>query len=364
MIDFLKLLLAQQTPEIRQGHLPHLSWEWRDEGILVLTPQHSYEKSVVLSAGIHGNETAPIELLAQLCQDLLHGRLNLAVKLLCILGNPAAIRSGQRYVENDMNRMFCGGYRQLPDGDEPRRAALLEQTLRAFFADCPAETRYYHFDLHTAIRSSLLPTFALFPYQTHAYDQQVLQCLEAAELDAIVYHNAEARTFTHFSSSNFQAASVTLELGQAKPFGANDLKQFQAIDQVLRAVVSEQALAPRQKVRLRQFKVIDSIIKSSEDFQLNLAEDAANFTAFEQGQVIATQSIPAVGLLDPRDISVDQIEVPLAHEPIEDAAETDILFAQRTENHDYVVSQAQVFILFPNAKVKLGLRAGLVLEEI
>lgn len=371
MIDFLSLLLAQHTPEIRQGQGPDLSWEWLGEGILVFTPRHSFEKSVVLSAGIHGNETAPIELLAQLCQDLLSGRLPLAVKLLCILGNPAAIRSGQRYVENDMNRMFCGGYRQLPRADETRRAEQLEQTLIDFFDRCPAQTRYYHFDLHTAIRSSLLPTFALFPFQSHAYDQHVLQCLEAAELDAIVYHNAEARTFTHFSSSNFQAASVTLELGQAKAFGCNDLTQFAAIDQVLRAVVSEQALAARQKVRLRQFKVVDSIIKSAEDFQLNLAEDAANFSRFQQGQVIATQSIPAVGTLDPRDIRVDQIEVPFSHQPPELAAsesnqapDDQIAFSQRNENHDYVVRQAQVFILFPNAKVKLGLRAGLVLEEI
>lgn len=376
MIDFLSLLLAQHTPEIRQGHSPQLSWQWLGEGILVLTPRKRFEKSVVLSAGIHGNETAPIELLAQLCQDLLNGRLPLAVKLLCILGNPAAIRSGQRYIENDMNRMFCGGYRQLPRADETLRAEQLEQVVADFFARCPAETSYYHFDLHTAIRSSLLPTFALFPYQSHAYDQRLLQCLESADLDAIVYHNADARTFTHFSSANFQAASVTLELGQAKPFGCNDLKQFAAIDLVLRAVVSEQVLPARKKPRMRQFKVVDSIIKSAEDFQLNLAEDAANFSSFEQGQVIATQSLPAVGTLDTRDISVDQIEVPLTHQLDLSVADTpsetepvtefssEISLSQRPENHDYVVRQAQVFILFPNAKVKLGLRAGLVLEEI
>lgn len=46
----------------------------------------------MLSAGIHGNETAPIELLNQLVNDLLSGSRTLAVRLLVVLGNPAAMR--------------------------------------------------------------------------------------------------------------------------------------------------------------------------------------------------------------------------------------------------------------------------------
>ena len=37
---------------------------------------------------VHGNETAPIELLSHLCTDLFAGRLKLAVRLLLVLGNP------------------------------------------------------------------------------------------------------------------------------------------------------------------------------------------------------------------------------------------------------------------------------------
>ncbi|WP_139852903.1 succinylglutamate desuccinylase [Acinetobacter pullicarnis] len=351
MIDFLDLLLKQQVCLTQQGQTEDLSWTWLAEGVLELTPKQHYEKSVVISAGVHGNETAPIEILSQLCQDLLHGRLRLAVRLLCILGNPAAIRAGTRYLENDMNRMFCGAYQQLEPAVETRRAALLEQLLTDFFIKSPRHAKPYHFDLHTAIRASLLPTFALFPYQTHAYDQYVLQCLEAAALDAIVYHNAAGRTFTHFSSFNFQVASVTLELGQAKAFGQNDLTQFSHIDQVLRAVVSEQALPERDKIRIRQFKVIDSIIKQAENFQLNLADDAANFSVFEQDQIIATQAISEHDA---------HLQAQIVLHPHERHG-----FEQHTvEGQRYIVSQPQVFILFPNAKVKLGLRAGLVLEEI
>lgn len=242
MIDFLGDVLAQRVPTVAHGIQHDFCWEWLAEGVLSFTPKQAYEKAVVLSAGVHGNETAPIELLAQLSQDLFAGALELKVKLLLILGNPIAIRTGQRYVENDMNRMFCGAYQQFNDTVEAQRVAVLEQIVTAFFNDSPAQIRRYHYDLHTAIRPSLLPTFALFPYQIHDYDAVMLDSLKAAELDALVYHNAVGRTFTHFSSSQFQTASSTLELGHAKPFGQNDLAAFTAINHVLRAVVSEQSL--------------------------------------------------------------------------------------------------------------------------
>lgn len=327
MIDFLTLLREAKSAETKQGETPQLHWDWLDEGVLRFSPRQRAETTVVLSAGIHGNETAPIELLAQLCLDLLTGDLSLKVNLLCILGNPLAIRAGVRYVENDMNRMFCGAYQQLEDAIETQRAARLEQLLSEFFKAYPTTMRY-HFDLHTAIRQSYLPTFALLPYQVHAYDEKLLQLVDVAELDALVYHNEAGRTFTHFSSTVFQAASVTLELGKAKAFGENDLSEFFAIDQVLRHFVADEAVGHRHKIPIRRFKVIDSILKTEENFSLNLADDAPNFSTFQQGEVIATQ--------------VDE----------------------QQHQFDYVAEFELVFILFPNSKVKRGLRAGLLLREM
>lgn len=323
MVDLLELTLAQQTPEHTQGETAEFTWQWLGEGVLVCTPKAHYNKAIILSAGVHGNETAPIELLAKMIQDLFACRLRLTERVLFIFGNTQAIRKGVRYLENDMNRMFCGAYQQLTMDDETQRAALLEQVTTQFFQQSNVDAQRYHYDLHTAIRASLLPVFALFPYQTQPYDDFLIESLNAADLDALVYHNAVGKTFTHFTAEHFHAASSTLELGKAKPFGQNDLAEFSAIDQVLRAVITGGVLPTRQKTTIRQFKVVDSILKQSENFQLQLDAAAPNFSTFHKGDVIATQ---AAG--------------------------------------NYIAHDQQVWILFPNPNVKIGLRAGLILKEM
>jgi len=319
---FLKDILQQIIPLQKQGESHNFIWQWLGEGIWCFTPKQSYEKAMVISAGIHGNETAPIELLEQIFHDLFNGNLHLKTRLLLVLGNPDAIRNGSRYIENDMNRMFLGKYAQLEKSKETQRAEQLEHLVQQFFEESKPQVQRYHYDLHTAIRSSLLPVFAIFPYQQEAYDEDVLRSLNAADMDALVFHGETGHTFTSFTQRASQVASVTLELGAAKPFGQNDLSQFNAINSVLRALLSDNILPTRTKNTVRKFKVVASILKQDDDFKLNLAEDAPNFSSFEQGQIIA---------------------------------------AQRSGN--YIAQQDHTCILFPNIHVKKGLRAGLILEE-
>lgn len=323
MTHFLHSVLSQQFPHALQGENHNFSWQWQDEGVICLTPNHGYEKSIVLSAGIHGNETAPIELLEHIYQDVFQASLTLNVRLLLVLGNPNAIRTGQRYIEYDMNRMFCGGYQQLEPSVETQRAERLEQHVQIFFEQGCSTAKRYHYDLHTAIRASLLPTFALLPHLEYVHDPLLLNSLNAADLDAVVFHNTAGKTFSHFSGAYCQAASATLELGQAKPFGQNDLSQFVAIDRVLRALIADEALPSRHKTPIRRFKVIESILKKDDDFQLNLESSAPNFSLFHQGDVIATQ-----------------------------------------QSQNYIAHEHEVRILFPNVNVAKGLRAGLILQEM
>ncbi|MCR1000895.1 succinylglutamate desuccinylase [Serratia rubidaea] len=321
MLDLLAVTLAGEVPAKQRGETAALSWRWLGEGLLEICPQQGYQQAVLLSAGIHGNETAPIELLNQLVSDVLHGKRRLAVRLLVVLGNPAAMRAGRRYLHADMNRMFGGRYRDFPASGETARAQQLEQVVSHFFQHETAER--FHYDLHTAIRESRLPRFGILPFQTRSYHPQLLTLLDAAELDALVVHRAPGGTFSHFTSEHLAAASCTLELGKARLFGQNDLTQFAAINRVLQGLVSGETPSPRQGPAMRIFRVEQSLIKRHQDFVLHLSDDTANFTELEQGRLISEQAGEA-----------------------------------------YRVQHAKEWILFPNPQVALGLRAGMLLTEV
>src|SRR5579863_6968065 len=125
---------------------------WLDDGILQLEPStiDGTTRSVLVSAGIHGDETAPIELLSFIVRDIASGALPLACRLLIVLGNIGAMRTSCRYVDDDLNRLFSGKHAQLPQSHEAPRAAALEKAASEFFAQaaCGANARW-HVDMHT-----------------------------------------------------------------------------------------------------------------------------------------------------------------------------------------------------------------------
>ncbi|WP_072927312.1 succinylglutamate desuccinylase [Nissabacter archeti] len=293
---------------------------WLAEGVLQLMPENA-RRAVVISAGIHGNETAPIELLLELLAAISAGSLRPDAALLLVFGNLPAMRANRRYLHHDMNRLFGGRHRTAPRSHEATRAAELEAVTTAFFdhPGIPAGDRW-HLDMHTAIRGSLYPQFALVPYHTHPYSPAFFDLLAAAELDAVVQHTQAGGTFSHFVSEQFQAQSVTLELGKARPFGQNDLPQFAPTGRAIRALITGAALPARQKPPVRHFTVAESLIKTSEHFTLNLPDAAENFTCLPPGYEIAAQP-----------------------------------------DRRWIVSDTARHILFPNARVATGLRAGLLL---
>ncbi|MGE9295842.1 MAG: succinylglutamate desuccinylase, partial [Puniceicoccales bacterium] len=79
-----------------------------DSGVLVAEPAQAGDKQVVISCAVHGNETAPIELLRDMVADVRSGKLQLAHRTLFLIANPASINAGRRFVEENMNRLFSG----------------------------------------------------------------------------------------------------------------------------------------------------------------------------------------------------------------------------------------------------------------
>ena len=60
-------------PKDLAGENQYLSWQWLEEGILKIEPSFEATDQVLISTGIHGNETAPIEIVAQIVCQLLNG---------------------------------------------------------------------------------------------------------------------------------------------------------------------------------------------------------------------------------------------------------------------------------------------------
>lgn len=292
-----------------------------DDGIFCFTPKVQYRYSIVISVGIHGNETAPIELLSAILTDLYTEKLLLKVRLLLVVGNIPAIQQGKRYIDYDLNRMFSGQYAYLTVSAETQRAQNIEHAIHYFFKDIPNNVRY-HYDLHTAIRASKFPTFAVLPVHYKKNDLIFEHQLQSADLDALVFHHTANTTLTHFTSTHCHAQSVTLELGKANRFGNNNLFDFLAIDRMLRSIINQTELPERTKIPLKKFDVIQSIIKKNNHFKMNVEDTAPNFTEFQIGEIIATTS----------------------------------------QNEDFIAHQPS-WILFPNPNVAIGLRAGLILIE-
>ncbi len=296
---------------------------WLAEGALEVTPPAASDSGLdlLLSAGIHGNETAPIELLDRLLRGIAGGQLQPRARLLILFGNPAAMRRGERYLEHDLNRLFNGQH-ELSVGPEALRACELEHLVATFFS-LPGRSRL-HYDLHTAIRGSKIEQFALYPWQEgRAHSRRELARLKAAGVEAVLLSNKGSVTFSAYTYSQLGAEAFTLELGKARPFGDNQQVNLERLEQSLQALIEGRELVAdaADLEGLQLFSVSREIIKHSDAFRLNLAADVENFS-----------------------------ELPLGYLLAEDLSDT-----------RWVVDEPGARIIFPNPRVKNGLRAGILI---
>ena len=301
----------------------------KDTGIIIFEPvEAETSKDIVLSSAVHGNETAPIEICADLIQQAILGELAITERVLFLFGNPAAMNIGQRFVEENMNRMFSGGHSQ-DQGNGPglinkerHRALALENSVREFFeqgSEITVERDRYHYDLHTAIRGAKYDKFAVYPFRHgKPWKKEQLQFLLACGVNTILLSHSPTTTFSYFSSNEFGADAFTVELGKVKPFGKNDIADFAAVRQTLTHFISgkDLALKPYNEADFHIFEISQIINRTQEDFVLHFDDEVENFTDFPVGYVLATDG--------------------------------DI---------EYPAKQAGEAIIFPNAQVALGQRA-------
>lgn len=295
-----------------------------DTGVIRFEPSVDTTTDLVLSSGVHGNETAPIEICNDFINDILAGKLLLDVRVLFIFGNPAAMNIGERFVEENMNRLFSGAHSQGPGlcNRERIRAQKLEGYVADFFNAMSGERERLHYDLHTAIRGSKNEKFVVYPF-THgkAYSKKQMQFLLACGVNTVLLSHAPTTTFSYFSVAQFGAHAFTVELGKVRPFGQNDMTRFIEVKQTLSALLSgdDLQLAEYQASDFNVFEVLRAIDKHHDDFNLHFAEDVVNFTSFPVGFMLASEG-----------------------------------------DKKYCIEQPGEAVVFPNAKVANGQRAVLM----
>jgi len=277
--------------------------------------------SVLVSVGVHGDETGPIEMVAYVIEALSRAPSELAVDLMLCVGNIDAIRLGKRFVDADLNRMFRKERGSLAGTFEAARADVLIDVTRAFFDGTGPER--WHVDLHTAIRPSHYPMFAIVP-ELIADDARagLTAWLGEAGIGAIIMNPASAGTYSYFTSEHLCAAGSTVELGRVGTLGQNDLSQFadasRALDRLLRGQPAVEA-----KVAPHVFSTAQSITKLSDAFSMTVGRETWNFTPLKQGEVIASDGETV-----------------------------------------YTVKHPEELVVFPNPDVRVGLRAGIMVVRI
>jgi succinylglutamate desuccinylase len=290
------------------------------DGILTIRRPGSVRPAVLLSVGVHGDETGPIELTAYLLDALARAPEKLAVDLMVCVGNIGAIRAGKRFIDADLNRMFRVERGSLAGTAEAARADDMIAATTAFFAE--AGPRRWHLDLHTAIRPSVYPTFAIVADLIEpGAKRELISWMGEAGIGAIIMNPESVGTYSFYSAEHHGAAGTTVELGRIGTLGQNDLSQFaqasRALDRLLRGEP-----APADVTMPRVYKVARNIIKLSDGFTMAFGKDTQNFTSLKRGEEIA-----------------------------------------RDGDTVYTVQHDEELVVFPNPDVRIGLRAGLMVTR-
>lgn len=259
-------------------------------GVLHITPadRSDFAKDIIISSGVHGDETGPIELVQRLAEQILQGKIKPRHRLLLIIAHPQAINMHTRFIDENMNRLFAT---RNDDANVDRVIAnQLQDAVDYFFEQSPvSHPNRWHLDLHCAIRDSVHYTFAVSPYsENKTRNQALFAFLEQAEIEAILLSNSPSPTFSGYSAEKFGAQALTMELGKVAAFGQNDLNQLAPFAEAMKQLITESELQNEWEAGAPcVYRVTRTLMKQTPSFTFNFPAQQANFSFFEHGKLLA-----------------------------------------------------------------------------
>ncbi|MDX1300753.1 succinylglutamate desuccinylase [Photobacterium sp.] len=264
--------------------------ELSHRGVLYITPAEANDsvKDIVISSGVHGDETGPIELVQQLAEQILLQKIEPKHRLLLIIAHPQAINAHKRFITENMNRLFAD---RNDDSNVDRvMANQLQDSVDHFFGKTSATPpNRWHLDLHCAIRDSVHYTFAVSPYSENKIRSQALFAfLQQAEIEAILLSNSPSPTFSWYSAEKFSAQALTMELGKVAALGKNDLTQLEPFAAAMNNLVCEPELDTEWKAGTPYvYRITRTLVKQTPAFAFSFPAQQANFSFFEHGKLLA-----------------------------------------------------------------------------
>ncbi|MFC7369459.1 MULTISPECIES: succinylglutamate desuccinylase [Vreelandella] len=317
--QWLDWTLDGKYPIPRLGRFASGTYQLHAPGILEITPSNvrPVAHACVFSAAIHGNETAPVELLGNWLSAIEAGTVTLGAPVLVILGNIPALKAQQRFITTNLNRLFN---RELTEtGEEPDRARELMSAIDAFYDRHQALPKL-HYDLHTAIRGSLYTRFVVEPYAETVIAPEQWQWLAAADMQAVLHQHQHSWTFSHYSKHYHAAQAFTFELGRVAPFGKNDMAALAPMLTLICTLSAGEEPPKKPAQMMTFFQVKHELMRQAEAFSLCFDEDVPNFSRFEPGTCLAKDSVAG----------------------------------------DFIVGDTPLHVVFPNSQVEIGARAALL----
>ena len=290
--------------------------EWFEQVLFIPGNTKTNSVGIIISCGVHGNESGPIATCNALLDLVKSNQLSLSHPLLLVFGNPRAINANKRYLDFNLNRLFGNS---VEGGSEAQRARQLEQACHRFQQHCTQIL--WHLDLHSTIKPSCIERFALTPVTRAEYQLPWHALLSAGGFHGLVRQTRRANTFSQYTHDQFGSESFTLECGSLQS------DTHQADPELLQWLVTmvSAATVPRTQdvnTSLRTFQVAEEIIRHSDAFQFVIDEQEPNFSAHPKGSLIFT------------------------------------------DQDGSFYSEGERYSLFLNSKVEVGQRAGLLLERI
>ncbi|MEZ9511417.1 succinylglutamate desuccinylase [Vibrio breoganii] len=252
------------------------------KGVLKICPPAGAKqtKHMVISSAVHGNETAPIEIVDDLASQIASESIVPQHHLLLIIAHPKAILAKERFVETNLNRLF--GDADYPQSQELALAVSLKEQVTQFWQDAPMASRW-HLDMHCSIRASKHYTFAISPQSAYPTRQQeFIDFMQKAGIEAVLLSEEPSSTFSWFSSSKFGAQAATLELGQVAKLGQNDMNKLAQFHKAFLELV--QSIESSTATDMIAYQVDSSIYRENMDFEFYFDKALPNFSRFSEGE--------------------------------------------------------------------------------